>query len=277
MVSRRRKNRRRTRRRYRRQRGGDLELEYSPENGSKIMVFTSCDHMEPSLQMLLDSLKAHKYSYKVLGFGKKYNGLQDKIVNYLQGMKDYKAKVKDDNALAIFVDGFDMICIKDSDKLFEAYKARKRTMPVIFGSEIFCLFNCNKDILKWYDTHSVLGGKAAVESTFSDIGNGTRAKYPVFLNTGFIMGPISALEEMYTGISQIGYKVDDQYTAGIWLAKNLSKFDLDVEEHLVRNKLETRDKVADENGEDGPAFLHFPGTQGERLKNIERFAQYIKN
>jgi hypothetical protein len=229
--------------------------------------------MEPTLEMLLASLKKHKYSYEVLGFGKPWKSLHTKQVNYLEGMRRYKEE-KGPDALAVFIDGYDVICIKDSDKLLEAYKAKKRKMPVIFGAEIFCLFNCNRDVLKWYDAHSVLDGKQAIESKLENIGNGVKSENPVFLNTGFIMGPISAIESIYTGISQTDFEVDDQYTAGKYLLNNLDKFDLDVEELLVRNKLQTRDKLDDENGITGPAFLHFPGTQAERGQNLERFAKY---
>jgi len=275
MASRRQKHkRRRLRRKTRRQRGGNPDLTYTDPKDSGIKVFTSCDHMEPHLQKLLDSLKKHKYSYEVLGFGKPWKGLQTKQENYLEGMKRYKAE-KGPDALAIFVDGYDVLCIKDSDKLLETYKARKRSMPVVFGAEIFCIFNCNKDVLKWYDTHSISGGRAGVESTFIPIENGwVKSENPVFLNTGFIMGPISAIEAMYTGISQTPFEVDDQYTAGKYLANNLDSFDLDVEEAMVRNKLKTRDKLPDEDGIRGPAFLHFPGTQTEREQTLKRFAAY---
>lgn len=274
MASRRQKHkRRRLRRKTRKQRGGNPELTYTDPNDSGLKVFTTCDHMEPQLQALLDSLKKHKYSYEVLGFGKPWNGLQTKQVNYLEGMRRYKEE-KGPDALAIFVDGYDVICIKDSDKLLATYKARQRKMPVVFGSEIVCIFNCNKDVLKWYDAHSMLGGKEAITAKLQDIGNGVKSERPVFLNTGFIMGPIGAIETIYTGISETPFEVDDQYTAGKYLVNNLDKFDLDVEEALVRNKLQTRDKLPDEDGVGGPAFLHFPGTQAERQQNMERFAQY---
>jgi hypothetical protein len=229
--------------------------------------------MEPTLEKLLASLKKHKYSYEVLGFEKPWSGLHTKQTNYLEGMRRYKEE-KGPDALAIFIDGYDVICIKDSDKLLEAYKAKKRKMPVVFSVEIICLFNCNKGVLQWYDTHSVLGGKAAIESKLENIGNGLKSKDSVFLNTGFIMGPIGALEAIYSGISQTDFEVDDQYTAGKYLMNNLDKFDLDIEEALVRNKVSPREKLDDENGITGPAFLHFPGTQAERKQNLDRFAKY---
>ena len=51
----------------------------------------------------------------------------------------------------------------------------------------------------------------------------------------------------------------------------MDKIDLDFEESLIRNKLTTRDKLPDENGEQGPGFLHFPGTRTdeEQKRNMD--------
>jgi hypothetical protein len=250
--------------------------------------------MEPTLQALLDSLKAHKYSYEVLGFGKPWEGYKTKIDNYLEGIKRYAAE-KGPNALAIFVDAFDVICIKDSDKLLATYKEKPRKMPVVFGGEIACFKNCYKDVLNWYDTHSVLGGRAAVEGSLKPVnsGNGSMSEQPIYMNTGFILGPASELETIFTGISQIPEqeqsaegkqgvlpytegKWDDQYMAGKWAAQNLDRFDINLEETMIRNKVIPKDKLPDEDGEQGPAFLHFPGSRWpeQQKENLERYATY---
>jgi hypothetical protein len=233
--------------------------------------------MEPTLQALLDSLKAHKYSYEVLGFGKPWKGFETKIENYMEGMKRYRAE-RGADALAIFVDAFDVICIKDSDKLLASYKEKPRKMPVVFGGEIACFNNCYKDVINWYDTHSVFGGRAAVEAPLKPVnsGKGFMAEQPVFMNTGFIMGPISEIEAIFTEIAATPFEEDDQYTAGKWAAQNLDRFDINVEETMIRNKLIPRDKLPDEDGEQGPAFLHFPGSRwpGQQKENLERYAAY---
>jgi hypothetical protein len=235
--------------------------------------------MEPTLQALLDSLKRHNYSYEVLGFGKPWKGFETKIENYLEGMKRYEAE-KGPDALAIFVDAFDVICIKDSDKLLKTYKEKPRPMPVVFGAEIACFDNCYKDIMMWYDTHQVLGGRAALEAPLKPVndGKGFMSEQSIFMNTGFIMGPVSKLAQMFTEIAQTPFEEDDQYTAGKWAVNHLDTFDLNVEETMIRNKLIPRDKLPDEDGEQGPAFLHFPGSRSkeQQKENVARYATYTK-
>jgi len=271
---RRKQQKRKTRRR---QRGGDYELTYTSPEDSGLKVFTSSDRMEPTLEALLASLKAHKYSYEVLGFGKPWKGFETKIENYLEGMKRYAAE-KGPDALAIFVDAFDVICIKDSDKLLKTYQSKARPMPVVFGAEIACFNNCYKDIMNWYDTHSLLGGRAAIQATLKPVNGGKdyMSEKPIFMNTGFIIGPVSKLEKMFVEISQTPFEEDDQYTAGKWAVNHLNEFDMDIEESMIRNKLIPRDKLPDEDGEQGPAFLHFPGSRSkeQQKENVARYATY---
>jgi len=237
--------------------------------------------MEATLQALLDSLKRHKYSYEVLGFGKPWKGFTTKINNYVDGIQRYAAE-KGPDALAIFVDAFDVLCIKDSDKLLNTYKARARQMPIVFSAEIVCFNNCYKDILAWYDTHSVLGGRKAIEAQLKPGNGGTTfmSDKPVFMNTGFIMGPASKLEALFVSMRDHPFEadgqIDDQYTAGKWGESHLDEFDLDVEEALIRNKLIPRDKLPDEDGVQGPAFIHFPGSRSkeQQKENVERYMKY---
>jgi len=280
MVSRRYRRRRGQKRKTRRtrrskQRGGAPDLIYSTPDDSGLKVFTSSDRMKPTLSVLLDSLKKHKYSYEVLGFGKPWQGFKTKIENYLEGMKRYEAE-KGPDALAIFVDAFDVICIKDSDKLLKTYKEKPRPMPVTFGAEIACFNNCYKDTMNWYDTHSLLGGRKAIESTLKAVNGGKdyMSETPIFMNTGFIIGPVSKLAQMFTEISQTPFEEDDQYTAGKWAVQHLDAFDMDIEETMIRNKLIPREKLPDEDGEQGPAFLHFPGSRSNEQQK-ENFVRYL--
>jgi hypothetical protein len=235
--------------------------------------------MEATLDALLSSLKAHNYSYEVLGFGKPWKGFETKMENYLEGMQRYAAE-KGPDALAIFVDSFDVLCIKDSDKLLKTYAERPRKhLPIVFGAEIACFDNCYKEVLNWYDTTSVFGGRKALEAELKPVngGKGFMSEKPIFMNSGFIMGPVGKLQEIFKQLSHTpDGKWDDQYTAGKWAVNHLDAFDLNVEESMVRNKLIPRDKLPDEDGEGGPAFLHFPGSRSreQQKENVERYALY---
>ena len=262
--------------RRRRQRGGDYPLVYECKD-SQIKVFVSADRMEPTLEALLKSLKKHKYSYEVLGFGKPWKGFRTKMENYLDGINRYK------EGLAIFVDAFDVLCIKDSDKLLKSYTAKSRPMPVIVGTEIICFYedNCSMDALNWYNVNNIQGGRAAIEATLIRP-QPERAYYeapkPVFTNSGFIMGPAQELRTLFQSMMDSG-DTDDQIAVIHYMAKAPDKIDLDIEEALIRNKLKPRTRLPDENGEEGPGFIHFPGTRTkeEQKKNVaEYYSQYAK-
>jgi len=285
MASSRYKRRRtkRTRRQSRkRQRGGSMPLTYDAPN-APITVFTSSDRMEPTLEYLMKSLKKHNYGYRVLGMGTQWNGFKTKMENYLQGIEQY-IKDKGPDAMAIFVDAFDVLCIKDADKLLKSYHERLRKMPIVVGVEIYCFYeeNCRMEALQWYDKHSVEGGSESIKGSLTQPEAGRpyyEAPKSVFVNSGFIMGPAKELLTMFTSMSQSGDK-DDQIAVINYTMSNMDKIDLDVEETLIRNKLKPRHKLPDENGIVGPGFVHFPGTREKdrQQRNVtEYYPKYDKN
>jgi hypothetical protein len=272
---------RRRRSATRRQRGGVAAPELKYEHpGAEIKMFTSSDRMEPTLEALLASTKRHNYSYEVIGFGKPWKGFKTKMENYLEGINRY-VKEKGPSALAIFVDAFDVICIKDAAKQLASYKAKPRGMPVSVGVEIICFYedNCSMEALKWYDDNKIPGGSAQIKAAlFKPEPHRPYYESPtsVFLNSGFIMGTASELQAMFQSMMDSG-DTDDQIAVINYMLKAPGKVDYDVEESLIRNKLKPRTRLPDEDGEKGPGFLHFPGTRTkeEQAKNVaEYYRQY---
>jgi hypothetical protein len=234
--------------------------------------------MEPTLTELLKSLKKHHYSYEVLGFGKPWKGFITKMENYLEGINRYIADYGDD-ALAIFIDAFDVLCIKNSKRVFASYKAKKRPMPIVIGIEIMCFdeSNCSLDGLDWYDTHNIYGGRKTIEKTLTRP-NPQMVYYEspknVFLNSGFIMGPAKELQAMFQEWMNSGIQ-DDQLAAIEYMKKHPEMVDYDLEESFIRNKIKPREYLSDENGVDGPGFVHFPGTRApEEIQ--EKLNKYYK-
>jgi hypothetical protein len=159
-----------------------------------------------------------------------------------------------------------------------AYKAKPRTMPVVFGAEIFCLDNCDKGVLKWYDIHNLKGGSEAIRSTLTKIydrDDFLESPSSVFPNAGFVMGPAENIQALFQGMLDTGLP-DDQLAAGAYIINNLDKIDINIEETLVRNKLKPRDKLPDEDGNGGPGFLHFSGMRepGQQAELVEKYKQY---
>jgi hypothetical protein len=241
-------------------------------------VFMYADKWKPTAIALANSLKKHKYSYEVLGLGKPWGGWIERTKVYLAAIQAYKAE-KGGEAVALFLDAYDIICIKDSDIFFASYEGRARSMPVIFGAERNCNASmCNKRILEWYDYNEVEGGKAAVErqiNTYGDGGEHLWSQRPVFTNNGTMMGTADGLEFLFTEILKTGI-ADDQVAAGKVIEANLDKFDIDVEEALFRNKFRELDKLPDEDGVSGPGFLHFHAMRSDEQQEevLRRFQAY---
>lgn len=270
------RGRRRLRHTRRVQHGGASILHKNP--ASKIRVFMCANKSKPTLEALMKSLEQHNYSYEVLAFRKPWENLRAKIEYYLEGAKAYEKEAGPD-ALSIFLDGFDVICVQDSDQVYKKYQSKPRKMPVVFGAEEWCLGNCYKDVLEWYTYHKIRGGRKQVDKDLKEVEYGYEqsAKEPTFMNTGFLIGPVGKVRELYEGILATPYVNDDQYTTGMYVVNHFDKIDLDLEELFVRNKINVKDKLPDEGTSKGPGFLHFPGsrTDEEQAQLLERYRAYM--
>jgi hypothetical protein len=103
------------------------------------------------------------------------------------------------------------------------------------------------------------------------------APQPVFLNSGMIMGPAEHLSAMFEEmISYTNVQKDDQLAACRYCIEHLDKVDLDIENHIFRNKNVIREKLEDEGTPDGPAIIHFPGMRDENQQNqlLRFYEQY---
>jgi hypothetical protein len=246
----------------------------------EIKVFASADKMKPTLNALLTSLKAHNYSYEVLGMGKPWKGFKTKMENYLEGINRY-VKEKGPEAFAIFVDAFDVLCIKDSDKVMASYKSKPRPMPIVVGTEIICFYNenCSMDALDWYDHNKIPGGSQTIKNALTKP-EPERPYYKsptsVFLNSGFIMGPAEELRALFQEMMDSG-DTDDQIAVIHYMKNHPEKVDYDMEDAMIRNKLEPRTKLPDEDGTQGPGFIHFPGsrTDDEQKITLAHYGAYM--
>jgi hypothetical protein len=220
------------------------------------------------MEALLESLRKHGYAYEVLGFGQPWNGFRTKMENYLKGVQEYQTSAGPD-ALAVFLDAFDTYCIKSAAEVAAAYRSKPRPMPILFGAEICCYTNsCNKETLKWYDTHNIFGGSQGIRKLVKNITPGTAdenwiASRSVFLNSGLILGTASHLQGMFQEMVN-GQEDDDQRASGNYMIAHPDLVDLDLEEAIFRNKIEPREPLPDEGTPSGPGFIHFPGMRNEQ-------------
>lgn len=244
-----------------------------------IKVFLYADKLKPTAKALLSSLKQHNFNYEVLGLGKPWEGWTGRTKEYLSAIRKYKGD-NGGSALALFIDAFDVICIMDSSRFYEKYMKRERLMPVIFGAEQGCLATmCNESIIDWYDYNEIEGGKARVESQVNRWGDENEnlwSKTPAFTNNGTILGTADGLEFLFSEIIKTGIS-DDQLAAGKVITENFDRFDIDFEEVFFRNKFRNLEKRPDEDGIDGPGFLHFHAMRTDEQQNevLRRFENYM--
>jgi hypothetical protein len=249
------------------------------DSTSPITVFLYADKLKPTARALLESLKRHKFSYRLLGLGKPWEGWIARAKEYLSAIQAYRGENGAD-AIAIFIDAYDVICIKDSDKFYASYLSRKRNMPVVFGAEKNCHTEmCNKAILDWYDYNEIEGGKDAVMAQMNTWGDNNEHLWsrekPVFTNNGTVMGTADGLEFLFTEIIKTGIS-DDQVAGGHVVAANFDKFDIDFEETFFRNRFRELEKLPDEGTDKGPGFLHFHAmrTDAQQEEVLRRFQAY---
>lgn len=260
------------------QTGPDIEVVYNDPT-TPIKVFLYADKIKPTAKALMQSLQKHKYSYEVLGLGKPWEGWVARAKEYVSAAQRYRAE-KGGHAIMMFVDAYDVICIKDSDKFYKSYMEHPRDMPVIFGAEKNCHTDmCNKKILEWYDYNEIEGGKAAVDAQMNTWGDKNEHLWsrnrPAFTNNGTIMGTADGLEFLFTEIIKTGIP-DDQVAGGHVVVANLGKFDIDFEEKFFRNRFRELEKLPDEGSDTGPAFLHFHAMKSDeqQAEVLRRFLSY---
>ena len=242
-----------------------------------LKVFLYADKLKPTAKALMNSLKKHKYSYEVLGLGKPWEGWIGRAKEYLAAIQRYKAE-KGGSAVALFIDAYDVICIMDSDKFYARYLQRDRRMPVMFGAEQNChTAMCNKKILDWYDIHTDEGKEGMNKhiNTWGPAEEHLWSQVPTFTNNGMILGTADGLEFLFTEILKTGIE-DDQVAAGHVIVANLEMFDIDYEERFFRNRFRNLEKRSDEDGIQGPAFLHFNDmrTDPQQEEVLRLYASY---
>jgi hypothetical protein len=257
----------------------DIDLIHN-DSTTPIKVFLYADKIKPTAKALMQSLQKHKYSYEVLGVGKPWEGWIARAKEYVSAAQKYKSE-KGGDAIMLFVDAYDVICIKDSDKFYKSYMEHDRDMPVIFGAEKNCHTEmCNKKILDWYDFNKIEGGKAAVDAQINTWGDNNEHLWSrtkaVFTNNGTIMGTADGLDFLFTEIIKTGIQ-DDQVAGGHVVIANLDKFDIDFEEKFFRNRFRELDKLPDEGKDSGPGFLHFHAmkTEAQQAEVLRRFQSYM--
>jgi len=243
---------------------------------SKCKVFLCANKQVPTLILLLSSLKRLGYSYEVLGYDKPWNNLFDKLKYYEQATTSHTGPEE----LLIYIDAFDVICIKDSASLYERWSKRTRPMKILYSSEPVCFGNCSKKkLLEWYDVHKhslsppyntgseELKKQIVIHTEYDPKDPPIKSKLYLFPNSGCIVGYRNDLQPLFQELLKQPQIIDDQYTTTEYLNDHPEIYDIDVEcqfSHTL-NTLNP-EELPKSSDPVAACFLHFPGNRSEEQK-----------
>ena len=240
---------------------------------SKCKVFLCANKQAPTLTLLLSSLERNGYSYEVLGYNQPWTNLFDKIKYYEQATNSHTGPEE----VLIYIDAFDIICIKDSATLYDRWLKRPRTMQIMYSSENNCFGNCSKKrLLEWYDVHQEslpppynLGSeelkKQITVHQHSD--NPITSELNLFANSGCILGTRTDVQWLFQELMKLPEKHDDQFQALEFLADHLDKYDIDVERQFAHTFFTLKSGDLPKSSDPTAAcFLHFPGNRTDEQK-----------
>jgi hypothetical protein len=187
-----------------------------------MIVLLCATHWTPSFENCRRSLHVHDYSYKIVGWGEKWQGWSWRSRKYLEGLPQ--------SGTVMLLDAFDTVVAQPPDILLKAYDSFNK--DIVVGAEWYCMgaSNCGK-VDDWWG----------------------QSKRPLrqYANAGVIVGKVEAVRTMLE--TMLESWVDDDQT---FLAKYMSKypktFGLDFGSAIVQN-VHYMDNL------DESCIYHFPG------------------
>jgi hypothetical protein len=94
----------------------------------KLKIITYATHVEGYYNILIKQLKKNQIDYKIIGYGKKWEGFFQKFLDVYKYLE-----TQDNDTIILFVDGFDSIILENKKKIITKYKKLKK--KIIFGIE----------------------------------------------------------------------------------------------------------------------------------------------
>lgn len=237
-----------------------------------MIVLTIATDKNKYVQEFENSLKRLGYSYKLLGLGTKWEGFVTKMKLFTEELSKLP-----ENEIVIICDSYDILFIQSPEYILNKYNQKARGKVVIGLENItpeFCNFStiCDKNIIKQCNINN-----------------------PYFLNfnypnSGFLMGPVSILKDIYKFMIVNKHK-DDQFGLFKWIENNCNKCYFDYGIDFVFNyfiktlsnkqlgvKLLNHQKkeilVSNSKYQSKPSCIHMPahyldfGFRSERIRNF---------
>jgi hypothetical protein len=193
-------------------------------------------------QNMINSLTMNKWRFEIFGLGQEWHGFTTKIKAYLKFIQSQPSKT-----ILVLVDCFDALCVRKPDgfvNLFKSFNA-----DIVVGAEGRWGLHSEKLVNQWV--------------------NKAHHGYP-YVNSGFVVGRVDALQEMYQWAAKENIK-DDQVAVSKYINSHPEvNVELDGKHLFVFNDNNLDIRHTSFDSKDGlihvtrfgsqanPYFVHFP-------------------
>jgi len=174
---------------------------------SDLLVLSYANYRDQFLDEFEMSLQNNNINYKILGMGEKWLGFISKTNGYSKALEELK---EFPDKIVILSDAFDVLFFDDANTILEKYN-KIAPGKILIGGELFCAnWCCNGEQIKC--------------SNFENL----------YINSGFIMGPVELLRNAYRWILESNIK-DDQKAWGTYRSINCDKMIMDSKFEIIYN------------------------------------------
>ena len=220
-------------------------------------IITYATHEKHYYLNMLESAKKFNYDVTILGYGTEWKGFRDKPLNLYKNLK----KIKDQENYIIFIDAFDVLFCKDSDRLLEDFKNNYDENSIVFNGEALSnSYYVNNKWLKDYKPKNV----------------DKKNKYS-YLNSGVYIGKIKNIIVMLKNLLDKGIENDQKAVMDLY---NRKKFNISIDKkcHLfstfssMNNDLVFKNnKIFNKHTNTYPYIIHGPGP----YTRLEPYIKYL--
>lgn len=191
-----------------------------------------------------NSVRRYKgWELEIVGMGMKWEGWITRMETY----RKIAQNERDPERLLVFIDGFDVICLRDSHGFLEHFHSTRKKF--VFGSETTCLewINCHKP-KNWQKKNQIWGD---------------------YVNGGCVISKAKDAAFLWGWCIEQGHTRDDQVALAHFMDRYPEDVMLDTDSTFVHNdNFGTRtpitivdNKLSIQDSSKNPYFIHFPGLQ----------------
>lgn len=220
-------------------------------------VITYATHNKHYYLNMLESSKKFNFDVTVLGYNTEWKGFRDKPLNLYNHLKE----IDDQEKYIIFVDAFDVLFCRDSEKLLEDFKNNYNEDDIVFNGETLSnSYYVNK---KWLEDYKP-----------KEIDKNNKYSY---LNSGVFLGKIKNIVKMLKNLLDEGIENDQKAVMELY---NQKKFNICIDKKCIlfstfssmnNDLIFKNNKIFNKHTKTYPYIIHGPGP----YTRLEPYIKYL--